>query len=127
MESRIKKALEILDSDPEFITRLEASIKNIMKDNKIDHHDIPDIVMLITDTITTMSTVNIEKNDIPDLVKLVYQQVVEKFNLIPEDRRPEFERLVESATRLVMFQPAVNQGINNLINSMGLCCGSRKK
>jgi hypothetical protein len=120
----ISQALELLIKDPNFIKNLETSVKNILKDGKIDQYDIPELVFMITDAYNSMQSIRLEYRDLPVLIKLVYNYMVEKLDLIPSDKRAEFERLVDSALKLVMLQPAISRGVNSCLGKLFSCCGS---
>ena len=113
MSLNVQEVFNILSVDPKFVAKLELSVKNIMKDGKIDQYDIPEFVFIITDTYNEMSKFRLTYDELPQLIKMIYTFMVQKLNLIPEDKRPEFECLVNSALRLVMMQPIIRQTTNN--------------
>jgi hypothetical protein len=117
----VSKAFQLLTINPFFITNLEASIKNILKDGKIDKYDIPEIIFLITNAYNLSEQVRIKKQDLPILIKLIYNYIVDKLDLIPNDKRDEFEELVNSALKLVMIQPAVFRNINSCLGKLFSC------
>lgn len=120
----VYQALQLLVTDPQFINDLETSVKNIMKDNKVDQYDIPEIVFLITNICNQRNKLKLSSDDLPLLIKLIYNYVVEKLNLIPNDRRADFERLLESTLKLVMMQPVVSKTVNSCFSKVFKCCGS---
>lgn len=120
----VSQALELLIKDTNFIKNLETSVTNILKDGKIDQYDVPELVFLITNAYNSMNQIRLEYRDLPVLIKLIYNYMVEKLDLIPVDKRAEFERLVDSALRLVMLQPAVSRGVNSCLGKLFSCCGS---
>lgn len=122
MSLNVQDVFNLLSADPKFITRLESSINNIMKDGKIDQNDVPELIFIITDAYNEMSRFRLTYDDLPKLIKMVYSFMVEKLNLIPEDKRPDFERLVDSALRLVMIQPIVNKAVTSCFAKIFPCC-----
>jgi hypothetical protein len=46
-----------------------------------------------------------------DSQKMVYKFIVDKYNLVPEDKKADFERIVDSSLRLLMFQPKIRSGL----------------
>ena len=120
----VSKALELLIKDPNFIKNLETSVNNILKDGKIDQYDVPELVFLITNAYNSMQSIRVEYSDLPVLIKLVYTYMVEKLDLIPDDKKAEFERLVDSAIRLVMLQPAVSRGVKSCLDKLFSCYSS---
>jgi hypothetical protein len=121
MSVSVQDVFNILLADPKFISRLEDSIKNIMKDGKVDQYDVPEIVFIITDAYNQMSSLRLSSDDLPKLFKMIYSFIIEKLNLIPEDKKPEFERLVDSALKLVMMQPIVNQVVTSCFAKIFPC------
>ena len=121
MSLSVQDVFNLLSADPKFIARLESSISNIMKDGKIDQYDVPEIILIITDSYNEMSRFRLTSEDLPKLFKMIYSFMVEKLNLIPDDKKPEFERLVDSALRLVMMQPVVNQAVSSCFAKIFPC------
>jgi hypothetical protein len=68
-----------------------------------------------------MSSLRLSSDDLPKLFKMIYSFIIEKLNLIPEDKKPEFERLVDSALKLVMMQPIVNQVVTSCFAKIFPC------
>ena len=121
MSVSVQDVFNILSADPKFIYRLETSINNIMKDGKVDQYDVPEIVFIITDAYNQMSSLRLSSEDLPKLFKMIYSFIIDKLNLIPEDKKPEFERLVDSALKLVMMQPVVNQAVTSCFTKIFPC------
>ena len=121
MSLTVQDVFNLLSADPKFISRLETSINNIMKDGKIDQYDVPEIVFIITDAYNQMSIFRLTSEDLPKLFKMIYSFIVDKLNLIPEDKKLEFERLVDSALKLVMMQPVVNQAVTSCFAKIFPC------
>lgn len=44
--------------------------------------------------------------------------MVEKLDLIPVDKRHNFERLVDSSLKLVILQPAISRGVNYCLSKL---------
>jgi hypothetical protein len=122
MSHSVQDVFNLLSTDPKFIERLEISINNIMKDGKIDQYDVPEFIFIITDAYNQMSQFRLTYDDLPKLIKMIYAFMVDKLNLIPEDKRLEFERLVDSALRLVMMQPVVNKVVTSCFSKIFPCC-----
>lgn len=121
MSVSVQDVFNILSTDPKFISRLETSINNIMKDGKVDQYDVPEIVFIITDAYNQMSSLRLSSDDLPKLFKMIYSFIIEKLNLIPEDKKAEFERLVDSALKLVMMQPIINQAVTSCFAKIFPC------
>lgn len=88
----------ILD-DPIFITKVENSIKSIVKDNKVEQSDIPEFVFLIMEAYNSLPKAKLTKEEIPEFISYVYNY------FIPEEERPKYETLVASSIKLVLMTP----------------------
>lgn len=111
----VEEVFKILSADEKFIARVKTSLNNVMKDGKIDQYDAPELVFLITDAYNEMSNLKLTYEDLPVLIKMLYNFIVEKFDLIPVDKRADFERLIDVAIKLVMLQPKVEQQVSNCL------------
>lgn len=115
----VEEVFKILSADEKFIASVKTSLNNIMKDGKIDQYDTPELVFLITDAYNEMSNLHLAYEDLPILIKMLYNFIIEKFNLIPEDKKADFERLVDVAIKLVMLQPKVEQQVSGCLKWFG--------
>lgn len=88
----------ILD-DPIFITKVENSIKSIVKDNKVEQSDIPEFVFLIMEAYNSLPKAKLTKEEIPEFISYVYNY------FIPEEERTKHETLVSSSIKLVLMTP----------------------
>lgn len=102
----LMSVFRMLTTDDAFLQRVDTSVVAIMKDGKIDQYDIPDIVYLITDVITSLPTAsNLTPDSLEALLALLYNFIVNKYNLIPTDgNREGFKRIFESSIRLALLQ-----------------------
>jgi hypothetical protein len=115
----VEEVFKILSVDDKFIARVKTSLDIIMKDDKIDQFDIPELVFLITDAYNETTNLHLSYEDLPILIKMLYNFIIEKFNLIPEDKRADFEKLVDVAIKLVMLQPKVKQQVTGCLGWLG--------
>jgi len=120
--NKIDKIFNIIIKDEKFIKNIKLYLFNIMKDDKIDQYDIPDLVFIITDTINSFDSFNLEYNDIPILIKLLLNYINDEYNIIPNDREQEFNKLIDSSLRLIMLQPKIKESFNNCISSCSKLC-----
>ena len=88
----------ILD-DPIFITKVENSIKSIVKDNKVEQSDIPEFVFLIMEAYNSLPKAKLTKEEIPQFISFVYNY------FIPEEERAKHESLIASSIKLVLMTP----------------------
>ena len=99
----------IIIQDKKFLENVKSSVNNIMIDGIVDISDIPEIILLITTTINTFNNLNINESMLPELIKKI-------FNFIIPDKNPDFDKIVNSAIKLVMFQPIIQKEVKK-------CCG----
>lgn len=94
----------IIIQDKKFLENVKSSVNNIMIDGKVDISDIPEIILLITTTINTFNNLNINESMLPELIKKI-------FDFIIPDKNPDFDKIVNSAIKLVMFQPIIQKEV----------------
>jgi hypothetical protein len=104
-----------ITNDKENINKIKKSVDSILKDGTVDQYDIPDIVFLVTDLLNSLSTLRVTPEDVPVLIKKICGFVLNTYGGIPEDKKPEFERLLDSSLRLVMLQPKVNEAVTSCL------------
>ena len=92
----------ILD-DPIFIDKIETSVKSIIKDNKVEQTDIPKFVFLIMEAYNSLPKAKLTKKEIPEFISCVYNYLVDKYNLIPNEEKNKYENLVVSSIKLVLM------------------------
>ena len=101
----VNEMVKLILDDPIFITKVENSIKSIVKDNKVDQSDIPEFVFLIMEAYNSLPKAKLTKEEIPEFVSCVYNYLVDKYNLIPEEERSKYESLIVSSIKLVLMNP----------------------
>jgi hypothetical protein len=113
----VDKNLEVLfkaiTTDAEFL--------KIKKDGKVDQYDVPEIVFVISETINSRASFQITRELLPALIKMLYNFIVDTYKLVPEDKKAEIERLVDSSLRLLMLQPMVTEGLNRCFAFLPCC------
>ena len=94
-----------------FHLRLDKSVKNIMKDGKIDNNDIPEIVLLITDLITAPGSGKMTIEQMGETINEMYEYIMSHYKLFPEDgeQKENFKRLFDMCVKLVLIQPNVKK------------------
>lgn len=112
----VEEVFKILSVDPKFIERVKISLDNIMRDGKVDQFDAPEIIFLITDAYIQIATLHLSVTELPILIKMLYTFIVEKFDIIPVDKREDFNTLVDVSIKLVMLQPNFNANDDKKIN-----------
>lgn len=110
---QITAVVDALTADEKFLAKVKASVDKILKDGKVDQSDIPELVFIISETVNTLGSHDLTVDMVPLVIKMVYKFIVDKYNLVPEEKKADFERIVDSSLRLLMFQPNVRKGLNN--------------
>jgi len=95
----------------DMLNTIDNSIKNIMRDNKIDQNDIPEIILLITTLMSTNTNNKLSYTDLQIKIEELYEYIMTHYNLYPNDpvQRDSFNRLFQVCIKLVMFQPIVQE------------------
>ena len=93
-----------------FHLRIDTSMKVIMVDGKIDQYDIPEIILLITDLITTHK---MTEADLEESITGMYDYIMSHYNLFPTDEQQKatFNRLFKMCVKLALVQPNVKKSI----------------
>ena len=91
--------IKLIIDDPIFITKVENSIKSIVKDNKVEQSDIPEFVFLIMEAYNSLPKAKLTKEEIPEFISCVYNY------FIPEEERAKHESLIASSIKLVLMNP----------------------
>ena len=91
-----------------FHLRIDQSIKEIMKDGKIDEYDIPEIILMITEIMTEKK---MSADDWADQLSGLYDYIMEHYKLSPTDEKQKqnFRRLFDLSVRLAQIQPNIKQ------------------
>ena len=110
INENINKILLLLLDDPEFVNKIETSIKNILADNKVDYTDIPEFVFLIMDAYNSIGKVKLTEEEIPEFVKCVFNYIVDKYKLLTQDNRKKYETMILSSVKLALMVPKLLKG-----------------
>lgn len=127
-QSTVDKNLEALfkaiTTDSSFLARVKISVDKIMHDGKVDQYDIPEIVFVISETVNSLPSFQVTSDVVPVLIKMLYNFIVDTYKLVPEDKKADFERMVDSSLRLLMLQPKIKEGLNRCVGffSSLSCC-----
>ena len=95
-----------------FLTKIDTTVKNIMKDGKIDEFDIPEILLLITDLVATSEQKKMTLPQLEESIKTLYTYIMEHYKLFPEGdeaKKESFNRLFDMSVKLIMFQPNIKK------------------
>lgn len=103
----IGKVIELLVDTPEFKIKVEKTIKEILKDGKVDLSDIPELVHLIIECYNNVPKVKLTKDELPDFVVGIFNYIDEKYKIIPEDKRGMIQMILLSSVKLVLMAPKI--------------------
>ena len=109
MSDRLENIINTLVNDEDFKKNVTSTLKKIMKDNKIDQRDLPDIIFLVIDSYNKLESSKLSLNDIPEFIRKVVRIILDEKNLIPDKQEQVFLDMVETAIKLVMIQPRVKK------------------
>lgn len=101
----ISQIFEKIVNDKDFVKRSENYIAEIMKDGKVDYHDIPEIVFLTVDTINILYEIEIDEDDLKILLKLVLIHLMKRYELVKDCDRYIIEKLLDTVIKLVLLTP----------------------
>ena len=98
-----------------FITTIDTSVKAIMADGKIDKNDIPRIMLLITELITTNGSVTTEQ--LAESINSLFSYIMSHYRLFPEDeaQKAEFKQMFDVCVKLALFQPTINKAVKKCL------------
>lgn len=113
MSIDIKDVFEVLSSNNEFVKKIDTAMESILKDGKLDASDIPEFVLIITESYNAYTTIKITQNDLPVFIKMFINETIKRKNLINETNKQEVDKLIDSALKLVMVQPRIQQSVES--------------
>jgi hypothetical protein len=124
LDKDVEALFKVITTDSGFLARVKISVDKIMHDGKVDQYDIPEIVFVISDAVNSLPSFQVTSEIVPVLIKMLYNFIVDTYKLVPEDKKADFERMVDSSLRLLMLQPKVKEGLNRCIGffSSLSCC-----
>ena len=90
-----------------FHLRIDASLKTILKDGKIDKHDIPRLVFLLSDIMLTQTKIKLTPELLTDKINEMYAYVMSHYNLYPEDEMDKiaYKQLFDISVKLMVYNP----------------------
>lgn len=106
-----------------FIDKINTSVKAMMVDGKIDKNDIPRLMLLVTDLITTSNTANvaITTEQLAASIDSLYTYIMTHYNLLPTDetQQADFKALFDICVKLALFQPNINNKCKSVFGCLG--------
>ena len=100
-----------------FITTIDTAVKAIMADGKIDKNDIPRIMLLITELITTNGSGSVTTEQLAESINSLFNYIMSHYRLFPEDQaqKAEFKKMFDVCVKLALFQPTVNKAVKKCL------------
>ena len=105
MDPSVETIFESIVKNPDFIKRMEGYIQEIMRDGKVDYHDIPQIVFLVTDTVSELYELEMNEDQLKQLLNALIDYVFERYNLVNASNKFICKKMIESAIRLILLTP----------------------
>jgi len=99
---------------------IDASVKRMLSDGKIDQYDIPELILLLS----KLSMDNFFPKTTDDLDKQInelYYYIMKKYDLFPKNSEDKaiFDKVFKSSVKLVLYQPLVQSKCSKFWG--GLC------
>ena len=103
--------------------RIDTTLKTILSDGKIDSKDIPTIVLLIVELISTPGMAKMTGKELNDTICEMYHYIMTHYNLFPSDQADKlaFKSMFDMSVKLALFQPSVLK-IEKAIKTGWLAC-----
>jgi hypothetical protein len=105
--------------NPRFVHEIRLGVDDILKDGKIDAADIPTFVIVLTIALEHINDLQIKQENIPEVLVKVTQMICDKFHLIPEDKKDEFERGLRASLKLLFFHPRIRSVVTGCVSCFG--------
>lgn len=106
----IQNLAEIIVKDPKFINEVKTSLELILKDNKIDMNDIPQMLILVVNSYNKLKKFTVSINELPELLNQIVHLIIDKYDLVDEQSRTQFDKILQSSINLVLLMPNVRKG-----------------
>lgn len=116
MTDNLSNVAKILIKNPKFIKTVEGNIKFIMKDGKVDIHDIPEIISIVTESYNNISKIKLTYEQLPEILSEIIDFIFTKYDVIPDDQEEKFKKMIDMVIKLVMLQPKVKKGCMKVKN-----------
>jgi len=120
MSDVLHSAAQKIVEDPVFLKIVEAKLKSIMSDGKIDKKDIPDIIVMVVYCTNNLKKFNLSYNELGEVLEETIMYLLNHFDVIPEENKEEFTIMTKSMVELVMMQPRVKTCFTSIWNCI-LC------
>jgi hypothetical protein len=116
MSELLHSAAQKIVDDPVFLKIVEAKLKSVMSDGKIDKKDIPDIMVLVIYCTNNLKKFNLSYNELGEVLEETIMYLLNHFDVIPEENKEDFKIMTKSMVELVMMQPKVKSCLLSVWN-----------
>jgi hypothetical protein len=116
MSDVLHSAAQKIVDDPIFLKIVEAKLKSIMSDGKIDKKDIPDIIVMVVYCTNNLKKFNLSYNELGEVLEETIMYLLNHFDVIPEENKEEFTVMTKSMVELVMMQPRIKSCFSSIWN-----------
>lgn len=93
---------ELLDDD-NFVDECKDDLSSIMKDNKFDSNDMPEVLSLVVLIVQKYETFDVDEKDIAEVLRILIIELLKKLNLL-EEAKPELEKMLDTCLKLVVLK-----------------------
>ena len=103
----VEEVAQAILNDPEFVKDIKESLDKILKDGKVDMTDAPEIILLVTLGYNKAKNFAVPYEQLGDLLTTLANNIIEKYDLIPDGLKPEFDKILQSSITLILLSPNV--------------------
>ncbi len=101
-----------------FHLNMDKTIKNILKDGKLDKHDIPQLVLLVSDIILNSASstkTKVTPEMLTEQMGDMYDYLMAHYNLFPdnEEDKAAYKGLFDVSVELLVYNPQVMKSVNS--------------
>lgn len=98
--------------------RIDTSIKTILKDGKLDKHDIPQLVLLMSEFVSTPSSPKLTAEMLTARMNEMYSYIMTHYNLYPVDdlEKAAYKQLFDTAVELLVHNPRLMKKANSCMS-----------
>jgi hypothetical protein len=103
-----------------FHLRIDASLKTILEDGKIERHEIPRLVLLLSELIMTSKAPKMTPELLTTKLNEMYAYVMSHYNLYPADEldKVAYKRMFDIAVKLAVYNPRLIKETNSCLSCM---------
>ena len=105
-------------TDITFVTNVKAAVGRIMKDGAVNESDIPDIILVILETVNLMKSVRVTTDQLSALIKMLFHYIMDSYSLIVADKKAAFDKLLDYSVRLFLLKPNATKEVTNVVTNV---------